>query len=150
MNLTKALLQISKEKRDFSIKTKSTVHLLYYNIHSGRKLTPFHVMDSVQIYERFHSKDLIISFNRSGLCISYQSMKQHRQNLARLAIVQSSTSKVPLPTHFSPEGFTVVAFENFNHADKNSVSRKYCSNDTSVHCFKVYPIKYLEIQKSLK
>ena len=107
-------------------------------------------MHSVQIYERCSSKELIISFNRSGFCISYQSMKQHRQGLARLAIVQSNTSKVPLPTHFSPEEFTVAEFENFNHAGKNSLSRKYYSKDTAIHCFKVYPMKYLKSQKSLK
>ena len=58
-----------------SIKIKSTVHILYYNIHSGRKLTFFHVMNSVQIYESCRRKELIISFNISGSCISYQSMK---------------------------------------------------------------------------
>ena len=83
-------------------------------------------MNSVRIYKRCRSKESMTSFKRSCLCISYQSLKQHRQNLARLAIVQS---KVPLPTHFSPEEFTVVAFDNFNHSDKNSLSRKYCSND---------------------
>ena len=40
-------------------------------------------------------------------------MKQHRQNLARLATVQSNTNKVPLPTNFSPEEFTIVAFWQF-------------------------------------
>lgn len=65
--------------------TKCIVQILYYNIHSGRKLIFFYVMNSVQIYERCCSKELIASFNRSGLCISYQSMKQHWQNLARLA-----------------------------------------------------------------
>ena len=96
-------------------------------------------MNSVRIYERCRSKKLITSFNRSGLCISYQSMKQHRQNLAKLAILQSNTSKVPLPTHFSPEEFTVVAFDNFNHADKNSLSGKYCSNDTAITLFQRIP-----------
>ena len=38
-------------------KIKSIVQILYYNIHSGRKLTPFHVMNSVQIYERCSSKE---------------------------------------------------------------------------------------------
>ena len=128
----------SKNRHLKSIKIKSMVQILYYNIHSGRKLKAFHVMNSVQIYEACRSKELITSFNRSGLCISYQSMKQHRQNLARLA-VQSNTSKVPLPTHFSPEEFSVVAFDNFNHADKNSLSGKYCSNDTAITLFQSIP-----------
>ena len=94
MNLTKALLQISKEKTLLrSIKVKSLVQIWYYNTHSGRKLTPYHVINSVQIYEKYCSKELLASFHRSGLCISYQSMKQHQQNVARLATVQSNTSK---------------------------------------------------------
>ena len=122
-----------------SMKIKSVVQILYCNIHSGRKLTPFHVMNSVQIYERCRSKELVTSFNRSGLYISYQSMKQHRQNLARLAIEQRNTSIVLFPTHFSPEEFTVVAFDNFSHAEKNSLSGKYCSNDTPITLFQNIP-----------
>ena len=57
--------------------TKSIVQILYYNIHSRRKLIFFYVMNSVQIYGKCCSKELITSFNTSGLCISYQSMKQH-------------------------------------------------------------------------
>ena len=58
-----------------SIKIKSMLQILHYNIHSGRKLTPFHVMNSEQVHERCRSKELITSFNRSGLCISYQPTK---------------------------------------------------------------------------
>ena len=100
------------------------VQILYYNIHSGRKLTPFHVINSVQICKRCRSKELITLFNKSNLCISYQSIKQHRQNLARLAIVQSNISKVLLPIHVSPEEFTVVAFDNFNHLTKTVYLQK--------------------------
>ena len=121
--------------------TKFIVQILYYNIHSGRKLIFFYVMNSVQIFERCCSKELITSFNRSGLCISYQSMKQHWQNLARLAIVQSQTSKVLLPTNFSPGEFTVVAFDTFSHAGKNSLSVKYCSHSTAITLFQSIPNK---------
>ena len=138
MNLTKAPLQMSKEKHNF-FKIKSMVQILHYNIHVDRKFASFHVMNSVQIYERCRSKKLITSFNRSGLCISYQSMKQHRQDLVKLAKVQSNTSKVPLPTHFSPEEFTIVAFNSFNHADKNSLSGKYCFNNTVITLFQTIP-----------
>ena len=34
-----------------SIKISSIVQILHYNIHSGIKLTPFHVMNSVRIYK---------------------------------------------------------------------------------------------------
>ena len=68
-------------------------------------------MNSVQIFERCCSKELITSFNGSGLCISYQK------------------------TNFSPGEFTVVAFDTFSHADKNSLYVKYCSHNTAITLF---------------
>ena len=56
-------------------------------------------MNSVEIYERCKSKELITSFNRSGLCISYTSMKNHRSDLAKFAVAQSSENGLPLPSH---------------------------------------------------
>ena len=32
-----------------------------------------------------------------------------------------------------------MAFDNFNHADKNSLSGKYCSNDTAITLFQSIP-----------
>ena len=66
-------------------------------------------------------------------------MKQHRQYIAKLAIEQSNTMKVPLPTHALPNEFIVAAFDNFNHADRNSLSRKYCANHTAITLFQTIP-----------
>ena len=57
-------------------------------------------MNAVEIYERCKSKELITSFNRSGLCISYKSMKRHREDLEKhkTPIIKPSKSDVP-PTN---------------------------------------------------
>ena len=65
-------------------------------------------MNACEIYERCKSKELITSFNRSGLCVSYQSMKRHRADLAKYCIktVETNNRKVPLPSHSARTSFT--------------------------------------------
>ena len=106
------------------MKIGSLFQIMFYNLRSGNKRTPLHVMNAAEIYERCKSRELITSFNRSGLCISYASMKKHRNDLAKLAIISSSESGLPLPSHFSPSVFTISAFDNFDHTDKNTLSGK--------------------------
>ena len=57
---------------------------MFYNLHNGNKRTPLHVMNAVEIYERCESRELITSFNRSGLCIGYASMKSILMTLPSL------------------------------------------------------------------
>ena len=52
-----------------------------------------------------------------------------------------TNSKFPLPTNFSPEEFTVAVFGTFSLAEKNSLSGKYCSNDTAITFFQSIPNK---------
>ena len=63
---------------------------MFYNLHNGNKQTPLHVMNLVEIYERCKSREFITSFNGSGLCISYVSMKKHHNDLAKFAITNLS------------------------------------------------------------
>ena len=113
--------QIDENDSLKSMKIGSLFQIMFYNLHSGNKRTPLHVMNAVEIYERCKSRELITSFNRSGLCISYASMKKHRNDLAKLAMISSSESGLPLPSHFSPSVFTISAFDNIDHADKNTL-----------------------------
>ena len=101
------------------MKIGSLFQIMFYNLHNGYKRTPRHIMNSVEIYERCKSKELITSFNISGLCISYTSMKNHRSDLAKFAVAQSSENGLPLPSHFSSNMFTISAFDNFDHSGKN-------------------------------
>ena len=78
-------------------------------------------MNAVEIYEKCMSSEIITSFNKSEICISYGSMKKHRNGLANLAVYQSLNFGVPLPSHFSPDMFTIAASDNFDHSDKNII-----------------------------
>ena len=57
-----------------SMKIGSLFQIMFYNLHNGNKRTPLDVMNVVEIYQQCKSRELITSFNRSGLCISYASM----------------------------------------------------------------------------
>ena len=124
-----------------SAKLGSIFQIKYYNLHSGTKKTPLHIMNAVELYEKCKSRELITSFNKSGICISYGSMKKHRNDLAKLAIYQSLNFGVPLPSHFSPDMFTIAAFDNFDHSDKNTLSGKSSTHNTVMTLFEEIPLQ---------
>ena len=106
---------------DESLKIKSLFQILYYHIHKGRKKTPLHLINAHAIYERCKSRELITAFNKQSVCVSYKVMKQEINDLAKYSIIRSSNG-VPLPSNFSPASFTIGAFDNFDHSDRNSMS----------------------------
>ena len=118
-----------------SMKSGSLFQILYYNLHNGRKTNAFHLMNSVEIYDKCKSRELITSFNKSGLCVSDASMKKHRNNLAKLAVLQGTNTGVPLPSHFSTGSFTLAVFDNFDHAGRNTLSGTYNTHDTVLTLF---------------
>ena len=65
------------------------------------------LMNAVEIYEHCKSRELITSFDREGLCISYASMKKHHNDLARFAIANSFEFGLPILSNFSPSTFTI-------------------------------------------
>lgn len=101
---------------------------LYYILHRGRKRTPMHMMNSQAIYEACRSATLITSFNRYGLCISYDEVQRYHNDMGRF-IVESSSDEVPFPSHFGSSQFTIAAFDNFDH-DEATLSGIGGSHDT--------------------
>ena len=124
-----------------SMRIGSLFQIMFYNLHNGNKRTPLRVMNAVEINERSKSRELIISFNRKGLWISYASMKRHCNNLAKFAIANSSEFGLSIPSHFSPSAFTISAFDNFDYVDKNTLSGKSRSHDTVITLFQEIPTK---------
>ena len=78
-------------------KIGSLFQIMYYDLHNGYKKTPLHIMNACEIYEKCKSKELITSFNQSGLCISYNSMKRHRADLAKYVIKQTNNTEITVP-----------------------------------------------------
>ena len=69
--------------------------------------------------------------------MSYIETKQHRNNLAKLTILNSESYGIPIPTHFSSTQFTLAAMDNFDHLDKNSLAGKCAAHDTAMTLFQV-------------
>ena len=66
-------------------------------------------------------------------------MKKHRNDFAKHAIYQSLYFGVPLPSHFSPNMFTIAAFDNFDHSNKNTLPGKSSTYDTVMTLFQEIP-----------
>lgn len=67
--------------------------------------------------------------------MSYKETKQIKNNLAKLAILNSESYGIPLPT------FTLVATNNFDHPDANSLARISAAHDTAMILFQINPIQ---------
>ena len=102
--------------------------IMYHDLHRGRKRTPLHIMNSQAIYDSCKSATLITSFNRFGLCASYDELLRHQSDMASYT-VESSSDTVPFPSHFDKTVFTVGAFDNFDH-DEANLSGMGGSHDT--------------------
>lgn len=79
----------------------SIFQILYYQVHKGKKNTPLHILNEAEIYDKCKSKEVITSFNRYGGSVSYNSMKGHREALAKYAVHRSEHSGILLHSHFS-------------------------------------------------
>ena len=107
------------------------IQTMYYILHCGRKRTPMHMMNSQAIYEACKSATLITSFNRYGLCSSYDEVLRHHNDMGRFT-VESSSDEVPFPSHFSSSQFTIAAFDNFDHNEATLSGIGGCHDTVSV------------------
>ncbi|KAK7075294.1 hypothetical protein SK128_000885 [Halocaridina rubra] len=92
--------------------------IMYHDLHLGRKQTLLHIIDSQAIYDSCKSATLITSFNRLGLCSSYNDLLRHQNDIASFS-VEGSSDTIPFPCHFNKSGYTVGAFDNFDYEEAN-------------------------------
>ena len=111
------------------------LQVLFCVVNDGRKRTPLNVMNSQAIYESSKSATLISGFNRFGLCIGYDELMQLQNDMANYA-VHTSNDTIPLPSHFDPDVFTHIAFDNFDH-NEATLSGMGTSHDTVTVIFQV-------------
>ena len=64
--------------------------------------------------------------------------------MAKYTILESLNDKVPLPSHFDANNFTLAAMDNFDNADRNSLSGTMHAHDTAMTLFQVKPISHPE------
>ena len=108
----------------------SALHqILYYQIHNGRQMTPLHLMTGHYIYDKTKSRSVITQINRIGACVSYNTVRKYREQLANYT-VKAGSSNVPIPSHFNTDDFTSAAFDNFDFNDRSSLSGTKSTHDT--------------------
>ena len=66
-------------------------------------------------------------------------MKTQRSNLGKFTIYESLLMDVPLPSHFETQIFAFGAMDNFDNADKNSLSGMNYAHDPVLTVFQVKP-----------
>ena len=98
---------------------------------------PLPIMNSNATYGKSKNRELLTSYNRLGLYMSYKETKQHRNNLAKLAILNSEPYGISRPTHFSPTQFALAAMDNFDHCDANSLAGMSVAHDTAITSYDI-------------
>ena len=121
---------ISKSR---SRQIKALFQIMFYNIHNGTKKTPLHSLISQVMYDTCKSATLIKSFNRFGLCTSYDELMRNHNDMAMH--VKNSGEDDPFPINFSQSEFTIAAIDNFDH-DEATLLGIGGSHDTVTVLFK--------------
>ena len=127
--------EINRPQKLQTVKIMSLFQIMCYNLHRGRMKTPLHVMNAHAIYEKCKSRELITSFNRTGICVSYKQLKNDRTDLAKYAVIASGNHGIPIPSRFSTKEFTLTAMDNFDHPDKTSSSGLSGTHGTAMALF---------------
>ena len=73
------------------------------------------------MYGKTRSREFLTSFNRIGVSTSYKEIRESR-NLLKSYAVSCPPGNVPVPNHFSNEGWTMDAFDNSDYKDQSSSS----------------------------
>ena len=68
-----------------------------------------------------------------------QRSSQKPKKLANYVLASSINEGPPLPSHFLKDHFSICAFDNFDHADRSSLSGTHSDHDTAVVMFQVKP-----------
>lgn len=123
------------QNRQQAVQLYTLLQIIYYNIFHGQQKTPLHMMTAHSIYDKCKSKELITSFNRLGLSISYTDLTRSRNLLSSYTIQSCEKNSTPIPSHFCNNHFTIGAFDNFDFEDSSSLSGKSSTHDTAMVLF---------------
>ena len=121
-----------KKKKKLTNKIKSVIQIIFYVLNQGKQKTPFHITNANAIYENCKSRELITSFNRVGISVTYKDIRHYRSDLGKLAILKSNENSIPMPNHFVGSEFTLTAVDHFDHSDKNSLSGMQSTHDIAM------------------
>ena len=96
-------------------------------------------MTGYTVYDKCKSRELITALNKIGVSTDYNEVLTNRKKLADYVSASSINKGPPLPSHFSNYHLSICAFDNFDHADRSSLSGTHSDHDTAVVMFQVKP-----------
>ena len=100
----------------------SEFQMTYYRMHHGQRTTPLHSMIGQSINNKTRSKGILTILNRIGVSRSYNEVRRARNVLCQYTIQSSEANGVPIPSHFSVDGWCMGALDNEDY------------DDMSLHC----------------
>ena len=74
------------------------------------------------VYAKTHSRELLTTLNRVGVTSSYNDLRCCRNLLCAYTVKSSYIDGVPIPSHFSKEGWIFGTFDNEDFEDQSSIS----------------------------
>lgn len=96
-------------------------------------------MNAHATYERCRSRELITAFNKQTTCISYKPMTTERSKISKFEVYESLSMDVSLSSYFETQNFNLAGMDNFDNANKNSLSEMKHAHDTVSTVFQVKP-----------
>ena len=105
------------------MKIKSLYQISYYNLYDRKEKNTTAFIYCPQCI-KCKSREVLTSLNKFGVSVSYNEVQRARNDLVRFKYFQSKNEGVPIPSRFSKDEFTIGAFDNFDHSDRSSLSRK--------------------------
>ena len=94
--------------------------MIVYNIHSGVKKTPLHMMLGYALNASYRRKSLLIAFNRIGSCTSYHTIISARSILASYVVKCLADGEQPIQSTFTREVHTIAGIDNSNSIRRQS------------------------------
>ena len=107
---------------------------LYHTIYMAKRKKDHFIYSMHIIYTK--SRQVLIPLNKVGVSVGYEIQKV-RNDLTCYTYFQSKKKGVTNPSHISKDEFTIVAFYNFDHRDRPSLSGKFSNHGTAFTLFQV-------------
>ena len=122
------------DEPDFPKKKVMMIKSLYHTIYMAKRKKDHFIYLMHIIYTK--SRQVLIPLNKVGVSVGYEIQKV-RNDLTCYTYFQSKKEGVTNPSHIGKDEFTIVAFYNFDHRDRPSLSGKFSNHGTALTLFQV-------------
>ena len=119
------------DEPDFPKRKVMKIKSLYHTIYMAKSKKDHFIYLMHIIYTK--SRQVLTPLNKVGVSVGYEIQKVRND----LTCYTSKKEGVTNPSHISKDEFTIVAFYNFDHRDRPSLSGKFSNHGTTLTLFQV-------------